>query len=221
MHSQIKGLNQAVRNANDGISMLETADSATSTISSMLQRMRELAVQSSNGTYSTTDRANLNTEFKQLQNEIDRVSSVTTWNGSTLLAGNFSQPLQIGSGGSSNDRLQVSVGTLNTNGLSVNSLAITSATNSTAAISSIDAALTKLTTNRATLGAFVNRLQYTVDNLTNASTNMSASNSRIEDVDYGAATAALAHNQVIQQAATAMLAQANQSPNGVLSLLKQ
>ena len=223
MHAEIKGLNQAVRNANDGISMLETADSATATVTSMLQRMRELAVQSSNGTYSSTDRSNLNTEFSQLQAEIDRVASVTTWNSMTLLSGSFSQPLQIGSGATSNDQLTISVATLNTTGLVVSSsdISIDTSANSTTAISSIDAALTTLTTARASLGASVNRLQYTVDNLTNSSTDMSASNSRIEDVDYGAATSALAHNQVIQQAATAMLAQANQAPNQVLSLLKQ
>ncbi len=225
--SQIKGLNQAVRNANDGISMLQTAEGATNEITNMLQRMRELTVQSGNDTNSTTDRTALATEYDQLANEIDRVAGTTKWNGMNVLnattnSGTFS--FQVGSDGGSADQISVTLNSFVTSGTVVTVKAgdLSSATASSAAslLSTLDTSISNVNTSRATMGASINRLQYTVDNLTNISTNASASRSRIEDVDYGQATTQLARSQIIQQAATAMLAQANQQPQAVLSLLK-
>ncbi len=225
--SQIKGLNQAVRNANDGISLLQTAEGATNEITNMLQRMRELTVQSGNDTNSTTDRTALATEYDKLANEIDRVAGTTKWNGMNVLnastnSGTFS--FQVGSDGGSADQISVSIGTFVTSGgvVTVKAGDLSSATASSAAslLSTLDDSIANVNTQRSTMGASINRLQYTVDNLTNISTNASASRSRIEDVDYGQATTQLARSQIIQQAATAMLAQANQQPQAVLSLLK-
>ncbi len=225
--SQIKGLNQAVRNANDGISLLQTAEGATNEITNMLQRMRELTVQSGNDTNSTTDRTALATEYDQLAGEIDRISSTTKWNGMNVLnagtnSGTFS--FQVGSDGGSADQISVSIGTFVTSGTVVTVKAgdLSSATASSAAtlLTTLDTSIANVNTERSNMGASINRLQYTVDNLTNISTNASASRSRIEDVDYGQATTQLARSQIIQQAATAMLAQANQQPQAVLSLLK-
>ena len=225
--SQIKGLNQAVRNANDGISLLQTAEGATNEITNMLQRMRELTVQSGNDTNSTTDRTALATEYDQLAGEIDRISSTTKWNGMNVLnagtnSGTFS--FQVGSDGGSADQISVSIGTFVTSGTVVTVKAgdLSSATASSAAtlLTTLDTSIANGNTERSNMGASINRLQYTVDNLTNISTNASASRSRIEDVDYGQATTQLARSQIIQQAATAMLAQANQQPQAVLSLLK-
>ena len=225
--SQIKGLNQAVRNANDGISLLQTAEGATNEITNMLQRMRELTVQSGNDTNSTTDRTALATEYDQLAGEIDRISSTTKWNGMNVLnagtnSGTFS--FQVGSDGGSADQISVSIGTFVTSGTVVTVKAgdLSSATASSAAtlLTTLDTSIANVNTERSNMGASINRLQYTVDNLTNISTNASASRSRIEDVDYGQATTQLARSQIIQQAATAMLAPANQQPQAVLSLLK-
>ncbi len=225
--SQIKGLNQAVRNANDGISLLQTAEGATNEITNMLQRMRELTVQSGNDTNSTTDRTALATEYDQLANEIDRVAGTTKWNGMNVLnastnSGTFS--FQVGSDGGSADQISVSIGTFVTSGgvvtVKAGDLASSSAGSAAALLSTLDTSIANVNTQRSSMGASINRLQYTVDNLTNISTNASASRSRIEDVDYGQATTQLARSQIIQQAATAMLAQANQQPQAVLSLLK-
>ena len=220
MQANISGMNQAVRNANDSISMLQTADAGAGATTTMLQRMRELAVQAANGTYSSTDRSNLNTEFGNLQNEIDRVAKVTLWNGVTLGVGKSLQ-MQVGYGSSATSNVvTVSTSTLTTSALSVSSVTITSQSAALSSISAIDDALTTLATDRAGLGAKINRFQFTVDGLTNTSTNTSASVSRIQDTDYSQATASLSKAQILQQAGTAMLAQANQQPLLVLSLLK-
>jgi flagellin len=196
MQANISGMNQAVRNANDSISMLQTADAGAGATTTMLQRMRELAVQAANGTYSSTDRSNLNTEFGNLQNEIDRVAKVTLWNGVTLGVGKSLQ-MQVGYGSAATTNVvTVSTSTLTTTALSVSSAAITSQSNALGAISAIDAALTTLATDRAGLGAKINRFQFTVDGLTNTSTNTSASVSRIQDTDYSQATASLSKAQI-------------------------
>jgi flagellin len=227
--SQINGLNQAIRNANDGISWLQTADSATSTVTSMLQRMQELAVQASNGTYSTADKTSMNTEYQQLYKEIKRVASTTTWGsgGSNMLDGTYHNgagiSFQIGATSSSANTLTVSIGSFNPSGSNIitGMSGIAGKTVSSAGIiAALTAAMSGVNTVRSNLGAYINRLQFTVDNLTNISTNVAASQSQITDVDYAQATSALAKTQVIQQAATAMLAQANQQPQLVLSLLK-
>lgn len=223
MTSQVRGLNQGVRNANDGISMLQTAEGATQEISNMLQRMRELAVQAANDTYGTTDRTAIKTEVTELASEITRISSNTQWNGMSVLASASTYTFQVGSGSSSTSSIDVSFSTTmsaSNLGVSSASLDLTSNTFAQASIASIDTAISSVNTFRSTLGAKINRLTSAADNLANISMNTAASRSRIEDADYAQATTELARAQIIQQAGTAMLAQANQQPQAVLSLLK-
>jgi len=230
MTAQIRGLNQAIRNANDGISMVKTAEGATNEITNMLQRMRELAVQSANDTNTEDDRAALDLEFQELKTEIGRVATTTQWNGMNILdgsagaAGDGEIVFHVGSGSGVDNQISVMFNDFNPGGLIITSdidtADVTDQANSNDAIGFIDEALKNVNTERATFGAAVNRLQYTVDNLTNISTRASESRSRIEDTDYSLATTELAKRQIIQQAATAMLAQANQQPQAVLSLLK-
>jgi flagellin len=220
MTSQIRGLNMAVRNANDAISMIQTAEGSLNEVSNMLQRMRELSVQASNGTYSTTDRASLNTEYQALDTEITRIADKTTWNGIQVVGAATTVSYQVGNATAD----QVSVAFIDVDAATGVSSAlagnIATVADAASAMSHIDTAITTIDTHRSTLGSMVNRLTYAVDNLTNVSTNTAASRSRILDTDYAAATTELARSQIIQQAATAMLAQANQSPSSVLSLLK-
>ena len=235
MTAQINGLNAAVKNANDSISMLQTADGALNETSSMLQRMRELAVLSVNDTYSSTQKTAMATEFNQLSSEIDRISTQTQWNGMAILNG--SGGLYSGNGSTGAITFQVGANTTQTISVTIGNVAITSATivgtlgglsgasvataaGATLAIASLDTALTTLNTQRSTIGAMVNRLEHAVDNLTNVAQNAEDSRSKVEDTDYAAATSELARTQIIAQAATAILAQANQQPQSVLSLLK-
>ena len=219
MHGQVRSLNQEIRNANDGISLLQTADSSTEQVTQMLQRMRELVSQALNGTYSSADVTNMGTEVSAIQDEIDRVASDTSWNGTVLLDGTYSgKTIQI----SDTNALTLSTGNVKTSNLGIDNTVVNFTTSTVSAnwIKLIDTAIGTVSTARASMGAMVNRLNYAVDNLTNTSTNLSASTSRIEDTDYSAATSELAKHQILQQAATAMLAQANQQPQLVLSLLK-
>jgi len=236
MTAQINGLNAAVKNANDSISMLQTADGALNETSSMLQRMRELAVLSVNDTYSTTQKTAMSTEFNQLSSEIDRISTQTQWNGMAILNG--SGGLYSGNASSGQFTFQVGANTTQTISMTIGNVGITSgsarltvlsdvsaatiatAAGATTAISNLDLALTALNSQRSTIGAMVNRLEHAVDNLTNVAQNTSDSRSKVEDTDYAAATSELARTQIIAQAATAILAQANQQPQSVLSLLK-
>lgn len=225
MTAQIRGLNQAVRNANDGISMIQTAEGATKEITNMLQRMRELAVQAANDTNATGDRTAIGAEITQLKEEIDRISANTTWNGMKLLDGtNFATSgtaanFQVGAN-NTDAAISVTFQDVDATALGVNSLSVSSNTTAKAAINTIDTALGTIDTFRANLGAKINRLNYAADNLTNVSQNTAASRSRILDTDYASATTELARTQIISQAATAMLAQANQQPQSVLSLLR-
>ncbi len=219
--AQIKGLNQAVRNANDGISMLQTAEGATSEVTSILQRMRELAVQAANGTYSSNDLSSLEKENTALKTELDRVASVTQWNGISLMSGSLSASFHVGYGFASADDVSVTISqSMTAASLGVSGSISAGGSTATAFISAIDTALNTVNGVRGTLGATINRFQFTADALTNVSTHLSESKSRIQDTDYGEATSELAKHQVIQQAATAMLAQANQAPQMVLQLLK-
>ncbi len=292
MKSQVGGLEQAARNANDGISMLQVAEGAVSEISNILGRMKELAVQSASGTYSQTDRQALNLEFEQLLSEISRISRNTTWNGKTILNGNdvytasgaaaTSIDLQVGAGSSQQMTVVLkswapevawstgdSVGLANSTGSSASSavtaygdaafafdyannnntvgqgtggtndtqdmnltfgsarsntkdsfIDILDAFNAGVAINQLDKAITAAAAERATYGAYINRLEYASDNLMNVAQNTDASRSRIEDADYAAETSELARTQIIAQASTAMLAQANQSKQSVLALLQ-
>lgn len=226
MTSQIRGLNQAVRNANDGINLMQTAEGALIEQSNMLQRMRELATQSTNGTYGSTQRGYLNTEFAALSAQIDKISTQTSWNGQSLLDGTAKAGLgasgvftfQVGQKAS--ETISVTITAMGSTGLAISGLAISTASGASASIATIATAIDKINTQRATIGAGVNRLTYAADNLTNISSNVTASRSTIMDTDYATASTQLAKTQIIQQAATAMLAQANQQPQSVLALLK-
>ena len=221
MTAQVRGLNQAVRNANDGINMLQTAEGAMVEQSNMLQRMRELAVQSNNGTLSSTQQGYLNTEFLALTTQIASIASNTTWNGMSVLAGT-TIAFQVGTNSGQTFSLALSgTGTAAT-ALSITGLAITTTTSTaaSAAITTIDSALDYINNVRATVGASINRLTYAADNLTNISQNVQASRSSVMDTDYATASTQLSRAQIVQQAATAMLAQANQQPQSVLALLK-
>jgi flagellin len=228
---QIRGLNQAIRNANDGISMLQTAEGATNEITNMLQRMRELAVQSANDTNGVAERSSLHAEFSQLRTEIDRIANTTQFNGFNMLDGGSAAgglsggvaTFHIGDAGSSS--VQVTFGFVDfrtsASGLAVDiSQSTLAGTGGLSAISAVNDVILKVDRQRASMGALINRFQYTVDNLTNVVTNASSSRSRIVDSDYSTVTADLAKAQIIQQAATSMLAQANQLPQSVLALLK-
>ena len=223
MTAQVKGLDMAVKNANDAISMIQTADGASIEIGDMLQRMRELAVQANNGTLTDADRTQLNLEFQQLETEITRVGAQTEWNGTALLAGTIGTTgtvtYQIGDTAQTMD---VAFGTLTAVGdLGLDATGtIATATGAAAAITDLDAAIVALNTQRATYGAAINRLEHTVDNLSNVSMNTQSALSRIQDADYAAESTALAKTQIIAQAGTAMLAQANQQAQTVLALLK-
>jgi flagellin len=229
MTSQIRGLNQAVRNANDGINMMQTAEGAMTEQSNMLQRMRELAVQSSNGTYSSAQRAYLDAEFSALITQIGKISTETTWNGQQVLAGTntnsisgISGDFQFQVGQAAGQTLTVHIGSMGTgaSGLAISSLAISTASGASAAMTTIDTALEKINLQRATIGAGINQLTYAADNMTNISANVTQSRSTIMDTDYALATTQLAKTQILQQASTAMLAQANQQAQGVMALLK-
>jgi flagellin len=229
MTSQINGLNVAVRNANDAISMVQTADGAMIEMENMLQRMRELAVQGSTGTNSSTDVTALQTEFTALRDEIFRVVENTQWNGTNLLDGDVDGSVNDAAvafqvGANASQTITVDFGDFETavdwGSNFTSSLAMANASAANTNIGYIDTALTALNTQRATFGAAINRLEYAADNLANVSQNTSASRSRILDADYAAETTELARTQIIQQAGTAMLSQANQQAQSVLALLK-
>jgi len=227
MTSQIRGLNQAVRNANDGINMMQTAEGAMVEQSNMLQRMRELAVQSSNGTYSSAQRGYLNTEFSKLIEQIDNIANQTTWNDQVLLNGTsnigingVSGQFDFQVGATSGQTISVTIGVMTTTEFGFSGLSVSTASGASSAIATIGDALDDINTQRAEIGAAVNQLAYAADNLTNISANVTTSRSSIMDTDYALATTQLAKTQIIQQAATAMLAQANQQAQGVLALLK-
>jgi len=221
MTSQINGMNQAVRNTNDGISMVQTADGAMEGIASKLQRMRELAVQSANGIYSSSDRAALDIEFQALDDEINRVASSAEFNGTKLLETASSINIQVSyADDSTNGKIAVSLSAVTSSGLSISGDEITTQDKSSSAIGAIDDALSVVNSARAKLGATQNRLETTVTDLKNNVENLSASRSRIQDADFASETAQLAKSQILQQAGMAMLAQANQLPQQVLSLLR-
>tara|TARA_B110001450_G_scaffold89001_1_gene84608 strand:+ start:133 stop:1026 length:894 start_codon:yes stop_codon:yes gene_type:complete len=245
MTSQINGLNQAVRNGNDAISMLQTADGALVEVTNMLQRMRELAVQAASGTAGSTDRAALDTEFDALRTQVEATANNTQWNGVNLLDGSVGSSglvaFQIGSNASQTISFTfedfnyaddsatshplgaldtTGDGTDNNTGLNNANIDIGSTGNHTTTLHGLTSAIDNVNTERAKIGATINRLEYAVDNLANVSQNTSASRSRILDADYAAETTELARTQIIQQAGTAMLSQANQAAQSVLALLK-
>jgi len=222
MTSQVRGLNQAVRNVNDGINLLQTADGALVETSNMLQRMRELAVQSSNATNSASQRVYLNNEFKSLQVEITRIADNTTWNNAKVFGPTAATALTLTfqAGILSGQTIGVTLSAMDATGLAVNTESLTTFTASQSAITTIDAAIEMVNSGRSSMGATMNQLNYSADNMVNISTNIAASRSTIMDTEYATASATLSKSQIIQQAATAMLAQANQQPQSVLSLIK-
>lgn len=225
MTSRIRGLDMAVRNANDGMSLLQTADGATQEMSAMLWRMKELAIQSANDTYSQSDRDALHSEFKGLQSQLGAVIGNTEWNGTKVLTGDAgaSGAVHLQVGASSADHFTVDMSTLNTGSLHdvmQTSVLISSQTGATGALASIDEALTQLSNSRSTWGAASNRLVHAAENAMNVSMNTQASRSRIMDTDYAQATADMARALILNQAGSAMLSQANQQPRLVLALLR-
>jgi flagellin len=227
MTSQIRGMNQAVRNSNDGISFAQTAEGALGEVSNMLQRIRELAVQSANGTYSASDRTNLNSEVTELKAQITNILATTEFNGSrifnsasggtTYSAASGGVSVSIQTGVNSGDSVAISFSALTDLAAAT---AVDTVTNAGTALTNVDTTLTAVNTTRAKLGAAQSRLESTVNNLTNNITNLSDARSRIEDADFSAETTNLAKAQILSQASSAMLAQANQSQQGVLSLLR-
>jgi flagellin len=214
MNAQIKGINVAIRNANDGISLAQTAEGGLATITAALQRMRELAVQAQNGSNGTGDRANLSTEYTQLSEEITRIAAQTKFNGAAIIgAGAGAQSFQIGPNGG--DTLTVTTTTVTTVGGD-----LTTAANASTALGAIDTALDTVNTSRATYGAVMSRFSMTIQNLQISNENQQAARGRIMDADFAAETANLSRAQILQQAGSAMVAQANQLPNQVLALLR-
>ena len=223
MGAQVKGMNVAIRNANDAVSLAQTAEGALSKVSDMLQRMRELAVQSANATNGVQDRANLDQEYQQISSEITRTLAGTQFNGQNILGANAGTlTFQVGAGTTSNDQIAIVTTRLDNNSTitAVTAGSITTAVLSTGSMTAIDLAIDKITTERATYGAAQNRFESAISVLQVSAENNTAARSRIMDADYAAETAALSRAQILQQAGTAMLAQANQLPNSVLSLLK-
>ncbi|MFZ5826810.1 MAG: flagellin [Bacillota bacterium] len=224
MRAQIRGLNMAVRNAQDGVSMIQTAEGGAQKIQDMLQRMRELAVQANSGTLSSGDRDLLDKEFQQLITEIDRTASSTKFNNITLISSsNSAAAIQVGPGTSTTDD-QVTVAFNNTKldktSLGIGSLDIKNTTNATASITALDTALNSVNTYRADFGAYQNRLENAISTLQTQVENLTAAESRIRDVDMAQEMAVFTKFQILQQASTAMLAQANQSTQSIMGLLR-
>jgi len=224
MRGQIRGLDQASSNAQNGISMIQTAEGALNETQAILQRMRELATQAANDTNVSVDRSAISTELKSLSSEIDRIAKSTQFNEQNLLDGTFTgKQLQIGANAATTTNglsLSVSVNNMSASSLSVNSVDVTSHTNATKAISTINTAIKTVSAERSKLGALQNRLEHTISNLDNASENLQAAESRVRDVDMAKEMMNFSKNNILQQAAQAMLAQANQQPQGVLQLLR-
>jgi flagellin len=226
LKAQIRGLSQASRNANDGISMIQVAEGAMNEQASILTRLRELAVQSSNGTVGDDERGFIAAESAELMEELDRISGVTEFNGVSMIAnGATAVDMQVGTNQGDTISVDFSATDASTLGTSAGGAALntidlgTSAASAQGSLAVIDQAITDLSTTRSTVGAAQNRLVVTVNNLATAHENLSAANSRIRDVDVAEETAALTRNQILSQAGTAVLAQANQLPQAALSLL--
>jgi len=225
MTSQINGLDQAVRNANDAISLTQTAEGALSETTNSLQRIRQLAIQAQNGINSSADRVALNTEVSALKAEISRISSDTQFNSVDILGGSFSAAFLVGA--NSGQKISVNLSTCNlggitgfsTGGLGIDDLQVNSVDNASSAMTAIDAAISGIGAVRAELGALTNRFQSTIRNLSNISENVSGARAQIRDTDFAAETANLTRNQIIQQASTTILSQANQRPQAALQLL--
>ena len=221
MTSQVRGLNQAARNVNDGINLLQTADGALVETSNMLQRMRELAVQSANASNSVSQRAYLGREFASLTEEITRIASNTQWNNASVFGTTAAaNTLVFQAGINSGQTISVVISAMDATSLGIGAATVTTYATASAALGLLDTAIDLVNSSRSTMGATMNQLSYSADNMLNISTNVAASRSSIMDTEYATASSQLSRSQIIQQAATAMLAQANQQPQSVLELLK-
>jgi flagellin len=223
MRSQIRGMNVASRNAQDGVSMVQVADGALGNVGDMLQRVRDLAVQASNGTLTDAQRSNLDAEVQQIMTEIGKTGTDTEFNGIKILSGSVATAasavtLQVGA--NSSQSIAFTIGTVSASDLGISGIAVSTAASASAAIASLDAAISTVTTNRANLGAIQNRLEHTINRLGMTAENLQAAESRIRDADMAQEMIMFTKNQILQQSGTAMLAQANQAPQSVLSLLR-
>lgn len=220
--SQIQGLDQAIRNANDGISLSQVAEGAMDEITTALQRIRVLSVQSQNGINSSGDRLALQKEVSALKTEISRIATTTQFGGVKLLDGKYSSTFLVGANAGQNISVNISRagGGYGTSGLNLANLSIATLAGASAALTSIDSAITVIDSKRADLGAIQNRFQATIRNLSNIVENVSSARSRIKDTDFAKETAELTRSQILQQASTTILSQANQRPQSALSLLQ-
>ncbi len=218
--SQVQGLNQAVRNANDAISLAQTAEGALAEVTTGLQRIRQLAVQSQNGINSSSDRTALQTEVSALKQEISRIAQNTQFAGNTILNGSFSASFLVGANSGQTISVNISrSGGFGASGLSLAATTVATAAGASAALTAIDSAISTIGSQRADLGALQNRFQSTIRNLSNVSENLAGARSRIRDTDFATETANLTRNQIVQQASISVLSQANQRPQSALSLL--
>jgi flagellin len=218
MTAQIRGMNMAIRNTNDAISLVQVAESALDETTNALQRMRELAIQANNATMTTTDKADIQKEVIQLLSEVERIADSTKFNGQNVINGTFAtKRFQVGA--DMGDTLVVSIGDAQQVALGINALQVSGTGSASAAISKLDTAINSVTDMRASLGAYQNRFESLIANLSNISENTSSARSRIQDADIAQETANLTKNAIMQQAGTAILAQANQQPQIALQLL--
>ena len=222
MTVQVRGMNQGIRNANDGISLAQTAEGALSEVTNMLQRVRELAVQSASGTYQASDRGYMQAEVTALTQQVADVLATTEFNGNTLFSTTAGTDIafDIQTGAGSGETITITSTGIDGTKISATALDVTTAAKATTTLGNVDTALAGVNATRASLGAGQNRLESAVTNLTSNVTNLSDARSRIEDTDYSAETTTMAKAQILSQASTAMIAQANQAPQNVLSLLK-
>ena len=220
MRGQIRGLDQASRNSQDGISLIQTAEGALNETHNILQRMRELSVQGANDTNVSVDRAAIKTELDQLSSEITRIAEQTQFNKQDILAGAATVNIQVGA--NSGQTISISLKTMDAAALKVvgGTLDVTTTTKANALTDALDTAIENVSTHRSSLGALQNRLEHTISNLNNTSENLTAAESRVRDVDIAKEMMSFSKNNILQQAAQAMLAQANQQPQGVLQLLR-
>ena len=220
MEAQVRSFAVAERNANDGISMAQTADGAAEQVHGILTRLRELAVQGANGTLSSNDSQNLNTEFQALTGEVDRIANVITFNGQNLLDAVATVTYQVGINNSADNVISVTFGGANVSALGLSLVSVSTVADAQGALNTLDTAIQTLAQVRTRFGTAMNRLQGAVANLQSLQTNLSASLSRIRDADIAQETSALARNQVLSQAGASILSQANQAPQLALSLLR-
>jgi flagellin len=222
MNAQVKSMNQAVRNANDGVSLAQTAEGSLNETTNLLTRMRELAEESATGTVSDPQRSSIQNEFTQLASEIDRIANATQFNGANLLDGTLSVGIsfQIGTNNTANDAIGLTIGAAGASALGLGATVVSSMAEARSALGMIDAALSSVSTVRGTLGAVQNRLQSSISNIQVAVENVSAAMSRIRDVDVAAETANMTRANILVQAGVSILSQANQSPQAALKLLQ-